>query len=137
MAKETKIKLKGRRKEASGEAAIEEIRVGDIVEVHWLDASEATSSLPRNEGEYDTPVVSLGYFLGVKGSRARHVVIAKEIVMDVEFHYNCIPIGMIERVVLIRRGALRGRVARKLVSRLERVPLKRLKRGRDVGRLRL
>ncbi|HDM26723.1 MAG TPA: hypothetical protein ENG27_00235 [Candidatus Bathyarchaeota archaeon] len=113
------------------------LEIGDIVEVRWLDASEALQGLPKSDREYDTPVVSLGYFLGVKGSRTKHIVIAKEIVLDVEFHYNCIPLGMIEHIRLVSRGQVRKTTIRKMVSRLESTPLKRLKKGRRAGWLKL
>lgn len=51
---------------------------GDLIEIHWLDASEATGQLEHDR--FDTSVQSVGYFLAVKGRKTKHVVIAKEIV---------------------------------------------------------
>lgn len=97
---------------------IDSLRFGDLIQVDWLDASESTGRL--GGGRFDTPVCSVGFFLGVKGRRARHVVIAKEIV-DVEraLHYNSIPVRVIERINIHKRGALdvKGRkVLKKFVS---------------------
>ena len=85
---------------------------GDLIEVEWLDASEATGSLKG--GHFDTPVQSVGYFLGLKGKRVRHVVIAKEVVDDENFHYNVIPVGMIVNVTVQRKNALKPRTRRVL-----------------------
>ncbi len=57
---------------------IDSLDFGDLIEVEWLDASEAAGQLEHNK--FDTPVQSVGYFLAVKGRKTRHVVIAKEIV---------------------------------------------------------
>jgi len=57
---------------------IDSLRFGDLVQVDWLDASEATDNISHDL--FDTPICSVGFFLGVKGRKARHVVIAKEII---------------------------------------------------------
>lgn len=89
---------------------INSLQFGDLVEVAWLDASENTGQL---EGEhYDTPVQSVGYFLGVKGRKTRHVVIAKEIINNKHYHYNVIPIGMIESIRILKKNALTPNVKR-------------------------
>lgn len=81
------------------------LRFGDLVEVDWLDASEATGRLEK--GKFDTPVRSVGYFLGLKGRKTKHLVIAKELVRTCDaFHYNAIPIGMIETIHVLAREAL-------------------------------
>lgn len=100
---------------------------GDLVVVEWLDASEAAGRL--EEGRWDTPVQSVGYFLGVKGRNARYVVIAKEIVHSREYHYNVIPFGMIESVTVQKRNALSPRVRRVLKKFVDRT-LQRLE-GKD------
>ena len=60
--------------------SVEGLEIGDLVEVRWLDASEARTSLSVPEREFDTPVRSIGVFGGVRGSRARHIIIIKEAV---------------------------------------------------------
>jgi len=77
---------------------------GDLVQVDWLDASEATDVLSHDR--FDTPVVSVGFFLGVRGCRAKHLVIAKEILDSRTYHYNVIPVGMIQRLKVHSRVAL-------------------------------
>jgi hypothetical protein len=81
------------------------LRFGDLIEVDWLDASEATGSL--ESGKFDTPVRSVGYFLGIKGRKTKHLVIAKELVRTCDaFHYNVIPVGMIENIRTLAHEAL-------------------------------
>jgi len=66
---------------------INSLRFGDLVEIEWLDASEATGRLER--ARFDTPVRSVGFYLGVKGKRTKHVVIAKEVIDAAKaYHYN-------------------------------------------------
>lgn len=84
---------------------IENLRFGDVIEVDWLDASEATGRL--ESGKFDTPVRSVGYFLGLKGRKIKYLVIAKELVRTCDaFHYNVIRLGMIETIRTIAREVL-------------------------------
>ena len=84
---------------------IKKLHFGDLIEVDWLDASEATGRLEK--GKFDTPVRSVGYYLGLKGHKTRHLVIAKELVRTCEaFHYNVIPLGMIEDLRVLAGKAL-------------------------------
>jgi len=83
----------------------ENLHFGDLIEVDWLDASEATGRLEN--GKFDTPVRSVGYFLGIKGRKTKHLIIAKELVRTCDaFHYNVIPVGMIENIRTLAREAL-------------------------------
>jgi len=112
-----------------GEVGLGDLRIGDAVRVHWLDASEATRPLTEAHRAFDTPIRSYGVFLGVKGLRTRHLVIAKEIIeVDRTFHYNVIPVGMIERVFLLRRGDLDPDLLRHLHETVARAPVKRFGR---------
>jgi len=43
-----------------------------LIEIGWLDASESTGRLERARCE--TPVRSVGFYLGVKGKRTKHIV---------------------------------------------------------------
>ena len=105
--------------------------------VVWLDASEASGGLPAAEGGFDTPVWSYGIFLGVKGTRARSVVVAKEVVLQERvFHYNVIPIAMVDEVVLLRRGDLDPTVLEELTRKVEGTPVKRFKTGSKGGWMR-
>ena len=91
---------------------ISTLNFGDLIEIHWLDASEATG--PLHLGSFDTPVQSVGYFLAVKGRKTPHVVIAKEIVDNKSYHYNVIPVGMIQNLRIIQRNGLKPYVKRVL-----------------------
>jgi hypothetical protein len=110
---------------------IDSLQFGDLIEVEWLDASESTGRFTgeRHSG-FDTPVRSVGYFLGLKGKRTKHVVIAKEIINNAKaYHYNVIPIGMIEGITVLAKDRLdpeTKRVLKKFVA----VSLKKL-RGKD------
>jgi hypothetical protein len=81
------------------------LKVGDLVEVGWLDASEGRVG-SVDEGVFDVPVRSMGFYAGVHGRRTKHVIILKEIFEGVDIHYNSIPVGMIEAVCVHRKGAL-------------------------------
>jgi hypothetical protein len=83
---------------------IDSLCFGDLVQVDWLDASEATDVLSHDR--FDTPVVSVGFFLGVRGRRGKHLVIAKEVLDSRTYHYNVIPVGMIQRLRVHSRVAL-------------------------------
>lgn len=91
---------------------IDSLCFGDLVQVDWLDASEATDVLSHDR--FDTPVVSVGFFLGVKGRKGRHLVIAKEILDSRTYHYNVIPVGMIQRLRVHSRVALTKRAKYRL-----------------------
>ena len=110
---------------------IDSLCFGDLVQVDWLDASEATDVLSHDR--FDTPVVSVGFFLGIKGRKARHLVIAKEVLDSRTYHYNVIPVGMIQRLRVHSRVAL----TKKAKYRLKKLYLRTVggikKRGGGVG----
>jgi len=101
------------------------LNFGDLIEIHWLDASEATGQLEHDR--FDTPVQSVGYFLAVKGRKTKHVVIAKEIVDNKSYHYNVIPVGMIQNLRVIQRNGLRPSVMR-VLKKFAAVTVPRLRR---------
>jgi len=105
---------------------IEDLKIGDAVRVNWLDASETTRQLPNEEEVYDTPIRTYGVFLGVKGIRTKHMVIGKEFIeYDRTFHYNVIPIGMVEKVVLLSPADLDENLLKQLRKKIAVTPLKR------------
>jgi hypothetical protein len=90
---------------------IENLRFGDLVRVYWLDASEAMGRTGEGgEPHFDTPVASIGHYVGVKGKRAKHLILLKDIfqITDKAYDlvYNCIPVGMIEKVDVRRKHDL-------------------------------
>lgn len=116
-------------REVGCEVGMGELRLGDAVRVLWLDA-ELTRVLPSSEGLYDTPIWSYGVFLCVKGLRARHLVIAKEVIVHERmFHYNVIPMGMVERVVLLRSGDLDPELLRDISRKVAETPVRKLEVG--------
>jgi len=53
-------------------------------------------------------VRSVGYFLGLKGRRTKYLVIAKELVRTCDaFHYNVIPLGMVETINIVAKETLK------------------------------
>ena len=91
---------------------IDSLRFGDLVQVDWLDASEATGNM--NHNCFDVPICSVGFFLGVKGRKTRHIVIAKEIIDSKTYHYNVIPVRMINRILVHSKVALNQTAKRRL-----------------------
>ena len=117
-----------RRKNVVAKSAvdIEDLKIGDAVRVHWLDASETTRQLPNEEEVYDTPIRTYGVFLGVKGIRTKHMIIGKEFIeYDRTFHYNVIPVGMVEKVVLLSPADLDESLLKQLRRKIASTPLKR------------
>jgi len=107
---------------------ISSLRFGDSIIVEWLDASEATGSLKG--AKIDTPVSSWGVFLGIKGQRTKHLIVAKEIVdVDRACHYNAVPLGMIKRIRVIERGTLNPKTM-KIFKKFARKAMQRI-RGKD------
>lgn len=91
--------------------AVSRLQFGDLVRVYWLDASEAMGRTgEEGEPHFDTPVASIGHFVGVKGKRTKHLILLKDIFQITEeaydLVYNCIPLGMIEKIRVRRRRDL-------------------------------
>ena len=99
------------------------LHLGDLVEVFWHDASKGEARIDERSEEvmqFDIPVRSVGYFLGLAGTRVKHVVLIRdsfefneaEGVYDVDF--NIVPLGMIYDVNVALPKALEGRVVLQL-----------------------
>ena len=103
------------------EVGLEELDVGDAIEVHWLDASEARRPLGLPEREFDTPVRSIGIYGGLRGLRTKHLILIKEVFVpeEPEYHYNAIPVGMIDRILLIARGWWKKRDVKKAMRLID------------------
>jgi len=75
-------------------------------------------------------VWSFGVFLGLRGVGRRYVVVVKEVVVGERvFHYNAIPVGLVERVVLLRRGGLDPEVLGAISRKVEGTPMKKFRVG--------
>ncbi|MFA5363699.1 MAG: hypothetical protein WC325_00775 [Candidatus Bathyarchaeia archaeon] len=109
---------------------IEKLCFGDLVRVYWLDASEAMGRTGEGgEPHFDTPVASIGHFVGVKGKRAKHLILLKDIFQITEktydLVYNCIPVGMIEKVNVRRKDDLENEYHEIIKKNLMRIKTKR------------
>jgi len=109
-------------KRRKGQVSVEELEIGDLIEVGWLDASEARTSFSVPDKSFDTPVRSIGVYGGVRGERTKHIIIIKEefdIGETPEYHYNAIPLGMVEHIRLARRRFWKKRDVKKAMRLLD------------------
>jgi len=96
----------------------ESLRPGDLVCVEWCDASVGKSSSSRSV--IDVPVKSWGVFIGVFGSRAKHIVLAQNSfkyndgLFDLD--YTAIPVGWTLDLVVVAKSHLPAEVANNLVN---------------------
>lgn len=81
------------------------MKFGDLVSVFWHDASEMAGPLPKKEYNYEQVIETVGYFLGLKGVRKKHIIIGMERLPYPEWHITSIPVGMELRIILWVRGA--------------------------------
>jgi len=121
------------------EKVVAGLNFGDRIDVGWYDASEVgKGGLPGKC--VDTFVYTTGFYLGTKGKRRKHLVLAKEI-MDGgrNYHYNVILFDMIDKVILIRPDALDPRV-KKVLRKFVRVSINSLRKkdgwafGNDIAK---
>ena len=97
----------------SVEEAIKNLSFGDRLDVWWYDASEATGMPPKTAVE--TYIHSTGFFLGTKGRKRKHLVLAKEIIdSGAAYHYNVILFEMIDRIVVVEHDVLDPTLKKKL-----------------------
>jgi hypothetical protein len=120
---------------------IRNLRLGEPVEVLWFDASKGEARLDKQAEssiQFDVPVRSIGYFVGVAGKKSKHLILARdhfELNKDLEVHdvdFNSIPVAMIHSV-----GVPQG-LDRKVAELLHKALLKikvRKQRGRKILRL--
>ncbi|MBC7131431.1 hypothetical protein H5T51_09545, partial [Candidatus Bathyarchaeota archaeon] len=69
------------------ERLIRELSLGDLVRVEWFDASIG-KSLSGGLNGIDIPVVSWGIFLGILGSRNRHIILAQNCFRYADGYYD-------------------------------------------------
>lgn len=86
---------------------IRSLRLGEPIEVLWFDASRGEARLDKqaeSSVQFDVPVRSIGYFVGVAGEKNKHIILARdhfELNRNLEIHdvdFNSIPIAMIQKV---------------------------------------
>jgi len=85
---------------------VEDLRVGDLVIVVWLDASRDMARLP-DDREVEARIHSWGVFLGVRGRTYKHILLghAKPPMKD-NWDADRIPLPMIECIILVVPGFL-------------------------------
>ena len=83
-------------------AKIEELRKGDLILVRWFDANEVRGSLQPNHEAPEIFVKDLGIFLGVSGTKRKHILIGKDVVENVtDWGATRIPVELVDSVTLI------------------------------------
>jgi hypothetical protein len=98
--------------------ALQSLRPGDLICVDWCDASVGKSS--GSGIGIDVPVKSWGVFVGLFGSRAKHIVLAQNSfkyndgLFDLD--YTAIPVGWTLDLFVVAKGHLPAEVANSLVN---------------------
>lgn len=94
------------------------LKLGDLIRLEWHDASRGEARVDKKRRgliSFDIPVTSWGVFLGVLGSKVKHVVLVRDHfqmpggVFDIDF--NVIPLGMVADVSVLKRGELSQHMA--------------------------
>ncbi len=84
------------------EVEINDLRKGDLIIVRWNDASEVRSSLHDDHEEPEIYVKDLGIFLGVSGTRRKHILIGKDVIETVnDWGAARIPLELVESITLV------------------------------------
>jgi len=115
---------------------IKALQLGDLVEIFWLDASKGEARVQKkvkSKTQFDILVQSTGYFIGVAGQKTKHVILVRDafqLSSDVyDIDWNCVPIGMIDRVNVARPGALNLQLATHLQKAFLKIEVTK-RRGR-------
>jgi hypothetical protein len=97
---------------------IRALQLGDLVEIFWLDASKGEARIQKKskaKTQFDIPVQSTGYFIGVAGQKTKHIILVRDsfqISADVyDIDWNCVPIGMIYEIKVALPNALNMQLA--------------------------
>jgi len=115
------------------EVKISDLQLGDLIFVRWNDASIDTSKLPQDH-EVESPVYSIGIFLGIRGVKHKHLLLGRSKAPEPQlWEADRIPISLIDYVLLVQRGFL-DEVLPKARMELKKVRLYRSERawGRPV-----
>ncbi len=88
---------------------LEACKPGDLISVHWCDASVGRSS--SNGGRIEVPVCSWGVYLAIMGGkRSRQIVIAQNIFWISDSMFDCdyasVPLGFTVEIRCIQPGHL-------------------------------
>jgi hypothetical protein len=97
---------------------LEKLSPGDLVCVEWCDASVGKSL--GSGVAVDVPVKSFGVFIGVLGSKNKHVVIAQNAFkysdgfFDID--YTSIPLSWTVQIILVTKNLVNSTEAQHLVN---------------------
>jgi hypothetical protein len=98
---------------------IKSFSLGDLVRVEWFDASIG-KSLSGGLNGIDVPVVSWGIFLGVLGSKNRHIILAQNCFRYADgfydIDYTAVPLAWTGNATLIAKAHLPQEEAKQLLN---------------------
>ena len=117
---------------------IKDLRLGDLIRVEWNDASKGEARISKDKDmqpdvQFDIPVTSWGVFLGIVGSKTKHIVLLRDHfemsaargIYDIDF--NVIPLGMISNLEVLKRAELEREVAALLQTLFLRARIRKQK----------
>jgi len=100
---------------------LESLSRGDEIIVHWRDAC-GFRDVPAPEEIYYTPKTSRGSFYKIVNDHL--IIISEETGRGESYEGTVIPIGIIEKIEVLRKGKKRGKKQIKKLSVLHGYPLK-------------
>jgi hypothetical protein len=90
------------------EVRISDLQLGDLIWIRWNDASIDTTRLPSDH-EVESPVHSIGIFLGVRGVKHKHLLLGRSKAPEPQlWEADRIPVSLIDYALLVQRGFLDG-----------------------------
>jgi hypothetical protein len=98
---------------------IKGLSAGDLVQVEWTDASIG-KSLSNGISGIDVPVKSWGIFIGLLGSKKKHVILAQNCfrysdgLYDID--YTAVPVPWTTNATVIAKGQLGAEEAKDLLN---------------------
>jgi hypothetical protein len=98
---------------------IKGLATGDLVQVEWLDASIG-KSLSNGVSGIDVPVKSWGIFIGLLGSKKKHVILAQNCfrysdgLYDID--YTAVPIPWTTNATIIAKAHVNAEEAKVLLN---------------------
>ncbi|MEM3580197.1 MAG: hypothetical protein QXH40_04995 [Candidatus Bathyarchaeia archaeon] len=98
---------------------VRELSLGDLVRVEWFDASIG-KSLSGGLNGIDVPVVSWGIFLGVLGSKNRHIILAQNCFRYADgfydIDYTAVPLAWTSNTNVIAKAHVQPEEAKQLLN---------------------
>ncbi|MBX5321896.1 MAG: hypothetical protein QHH12_06505 [Candidatus Bathyarchaeota archaeon] len=98
---------------------IKGLSLGDLVRVEWFDASIG-KSLSGGLNGIDVPVISWGIFLGVLGSKNRHIILAQNCFRYADgfydIDYTAVPLAWTTNATVIAKTHVQPEEAKQLLN---------------------